>query len=302
MSQHHGLGKGLGAIFAQNQAAHQHDQVLAQDPQPGERIQDVPLSAIVPNPFQPRKTFDDSEIEGLANSIRDNGLIQPLLLRQNGETYQIIAGERRFRACQKLGNTTVKAIVRSQVTDREMREVAIIENIQRVQLNPLEEAQAYQELIQDCGYTHDQCAERLGKSRSAITNSLRLLRLDEGVRAMLLEGSLSAGHARCLAGLPSERQLPIAKRCLTEDWSVRQLETECAREMGAAKPAKVKPKAEPKPLNPNVTAFVKNIEQHLGTRVQLDGSESRGSLRIDFTSADDLNRIGELILGINATP
>ena len=300
MNQHRGLGKGLGAIFQEKRVAHQNDQVLKEEILPGERVQDIPLSSIVPNPFQPRKAFGDEEITELANSIRDNGLIQPLLVRQNGDIYQIIAGERRFRAHQKLGRPTVQAIVRAQVTDREMREVAIIENIQRVQLNPLEEAQAYQELIQDCGYTHDQCAERLGKSRSAITNALRLLRLEEAVRDFVLSGKLSAGHARALAGLPVERQTALATRCIAEDWSVRHLETECAHETGATKPEKVKKVKEEERLHPDVIAFVRSIEQQLGTKVQLEGNASKGSLRIAFVSSDDLNRIGELILGGHA--
>jgi len=297
-----GLGKGLGAIFQEKKAAHQNDQVLTtQDPLPGDRVQDIPLTAIVPNPFQPRKVFNDDEILELAQSIRDKGLIQPLLIRKNGDGYQIVAGERRFRAHQLLGKTTVQAIVREQITDREMREVAIIENIQRVQLNPLEEAQAYQELIQDCGLTHDQCAERLGKSRSAITNALRLLRLDEGIRDLVLSGKLSAGHARCLAGLPMERQAPLASRAVTEEWSVRRLEQECAQESGETKVEKSKKPKEEVRLHPDVAAFVRNIEQRLGTKVLLEGTTAKGSLRINFVSSDDLNRIGELILGADAS-
>lgn len=297
-----GLGKGLGAIFQEKKAAHQNDQVLTtQDPLPGDRVQDIPLAAIVPNPFQPRKVFNDDEILELAQSIRDKGLIQPLLIRKNGDGYQIVAGERRFRAHQLLGKTTVQAIVREQITDREMREVAIIENIQRVQLNPLEEAQAYQELIQDCGLTHDQCAERLGKSRSAITNALRLLRLDEGIRDLVLSGKLSAGHARCLAGLPMERQAPLASRAVAEEWSVRRLEQECAQESGETKVEKPKKPKEEVRLHPDVAAFVRNIEQRLGTKVQLEGTTAKGSLRINFVSSDDLNRIGELILGADVS-
>ena len=297
-----GLGKGLGAIFQEKKAAHQNDQVLTtQDPLPGDRVQDIPLTAIVPNPFQPRKVFNDDEILELAQSIRDKGLIQPLLIRKNGDGYQIVAGERRFRAHQLLGKTTVQAIVREQITDREMREVAIIENIQRVQLNPLEEAQAYQELIQDCGLTHDQCAERLGKSRSAITNALRLLRLDEGIRDLVLSGKLSAGHARCLAGLPMERQAPLASRAVTEEWSVRRLEQECAQESGETKVEKPKKPKEEVRLHPDVAAFVRNIEQRLGTKVLLEGTTAKGSLRINFVSSDVLNRIGELILGADAS-
>jgi ParB family transcriptional regulator, chromosome partitioning protein len=297
-----GLGKGLGAIFQEKKAAHQNDHVLTtQDPLPGDRVQDIPLTAIVPNPFQPRKVFNDDEILELAQSIRDKGLIQPLLIRKNGDSYQIVAGERRFRAHQLLGRATVQAIVREQITDREMREVAIIENIQRVQLNPLEEAQAYQELIQDCGLTHDQCAERLGKSRSVITNALRLLRLDEAIRDLVLSGKLSAGHARCLAGLPMERQAPLAARAVAEEWSVRRLEQECAQESGEAKAEKPKKPKEDVRLHPDVAAFVRNIEQRLGTKVLLEGTTAKGSLRINFVSSDDLNRIGELILGADTS-
>lgn len=296
-----GLGKGLGAIFQEKKAAHQNDQVISDTPLPGDRVEELPLSSLVPNPYQPRKVFNDDEILELAQSIRDNGLIQPILVRKHGDIYQIVAGERRFRAHQLLGKTTVQAIVRESITDREMREVAIIENIQRVQLNPLEEAQAYQSLIQDCGLTHDQCADRLGKSRSAITNALRLLRLDEPVREFVLAGKLSAGHARCLAGLPMERQLPLAKMCIGEEWSVRRLETECSHETGETKPEKPKKAKEETRLHPDVVVFLRNIEQKLGTKVLLEGSTVKGSLRINFVSSDDLNRIGELILGGGAS-
>lgn len=298
MNKPRGLGKGLGAIFQEKTLAHRDDATGTPAPD-GSSVEILKISQIQPNPFQPRTEFDQGELEDLAQSIREKGVFQPILVRRQGGVFQIIAGERRFRASQIAGKDTIPALVRDQVSDRDMREVALLENIQRVQLNAIEEAIAYQELINSCGYTHDQLSDRLGKSRPTITNSLRLLRLHPTVRDMVSAGTLSAGHARVLAGLEEGRQIVLARKTQDEGWSVRTLELESGG--GAPK----KPKAE-KETNakkspaedPNQVAFLRQLEQRLGTRVTMDVNDSgKGFLKIDVLNNQDLTRVGDVILG-----
>ncbi len=298
MNKPRGLGKGLGAIFQEKSMAHKDD--LPGTPAPdGSRVEFLQISQIQPNPFQPRKEFKQEELEELATSIREKGVFQPILVRRQGGIFQIIAGERRFRASQLAGKDSIPALVRDQVTDREMREVALLENIQRVQLNAIEESLAYQELIDSCGYTHEQLSDRLGKSRPAITNSLRLLRLHPSVRDMVSNSTLSAGHARVLAGLDEDKQLALAHKTQEEGWSVRTLETESgevsAKKPKASKEAKAKKSL---PDDPNQVAFLRQLEERLGTRVSLETNDSsKGFLKIDVLNTQDLNRVADIILG-----
>lgn len=298
MNKQRGLGKGLGAIFQEKNLAHRDDlpgTPIAQ----GSTVELLSISQIQPNPFQPRKEFDPSELEELATSIREKGVFQPILVRRQAGVYQIIAGERRFRASQLAGKDTIPAMVREQVTDRDMREIALLENIQRVQLNAIEEALAYQELINSCGYTHDQLSHQLGKSRPAITNSLRLLKLTETVQNQVSNGTLSAGHARVLAALEPERQAALAQRIVANGWSVRTLEIE-AGQTKAKFPKKDKPK-KTSGEDPNHQAFLRDLAQKLGTRVHLETQASgKGQLRLDFHSKEDLNRLADILLGLNS--
>lgn len=295
MNKPRGLGKGLGAIFQEKTLAHKNDATGSGSPD-GSTVEVLPIDRITPNPFQPRKQFDTTELEELAASIREKGILQPILVRRQGEAFQIIAGERRFRASQLAGKDTIPALIRDQVTDREMREDALIENIIRVQLNAIEEAEAYQELILSCGYTHEQLSDRLGKSRPAITNSLRLLKLHPQIRERVVAGDLSAGHARVLAPLSEERQLLLGRKAIDQHWSVRTLEQESGATPAPSKKAAGKPAATRE--DPNTSAFVRSIEERLGTRVQLDQSkDGKGALRIQFLSNDDLNRIADILLG-----
>jgi len=300
MNKPRGLGKGLGAIFQEKNLAHRDDLpgVPATD---GSSVEVLSLGRIQPNPFQPRKDFNAAELEELAASIREKGVFQPILVRRQGANFQIIAGERRFRASQLAGKETIPALVRDQVSDREMREIALLENIQRVQLNPIEEALAFQELIDSCGYTHDQLSHQLGKSRPAITNSLRLLRLVEGIQQQVASGILSAGHARVLAALEPTRQSALAQRVVAEGWSVRALESK-ANQTGA--PAK-SPKRTGKSggEDANRQAFLRDLALRLGTRVHLETQPSgKGYLRLDFHSKADLSRLADILLGLNAAP
>ncbi|MEN9306127.1 MAG: Chromosome partitioning protein DNA-binding protein [Fibrobacterota bacterium] len=299
MNKPRGLGKGLGAIFQEKTLAHKDD--LPGTPSPdGSHVETLRISQIQPNPYQPRLEFNKDELEDLAASIREKGVFQPILVRKQGGVYQIIAGERRFRASQLAGKDTIPALVRDQVTDRDMREIALLENIQRVQLNAIEEALAYQELINSCGYTHEQLSDRLGKSRPAITNSLRLLRLHPTVRDMVSNATLSAGHARVLAGVDEDKQVALARKTQEEGWSVRTLETESG-EVSAKKPKaakEAKPAKKTAPEDPNQVAFLRSLEQRLGTRVTLEVNEiGKGFLKVDVLNNDDLTRVADIILG-----
>lgn len=300
MNKPRGLGKGLGAIFQEKQLAHKDDP-SGNSPSDGSKVEILPLSQIQPNPFQPRKEFNSQELEELATSIREKGIFQPILVRRQGGVFQIIAGERRFRASQIAGKTTIPVLIRDQVSDRDMREVALLENIQRVQLNPIEEALAYQELINSCGYTHDQLSHQLGKSRPAISNSLRLLRLAEPIQHEVSVGSLSAGHARVLAGLDPHRQVGLLRKILDEGWSVRTLEAQASTPQNKSKSeTPTKPKKISSVEDPNHQAFLRDLERRLGTRVSLDLQPSgKGFLKLDFLSKDDLNRLADILLGLN---
>jgi len=298
MNKPRGLGKGLGAIFQEKNLAHRDDLpgVPATD---GSMVAVLALAQIQPNPFQPRKDFNPSELEELAASIREKGVFQPILVRRQGANFQIIAGERRFRASQLAGKETIPALVRDQVSDREMREIALLENIQRVQLNPIEEALAFQELINSCGYTHDQLSHQLGKSRPAITNSLRLLRLVDGIQQQVASGTLSAGHARVLAALDPTRQTTLAQQVAAQGWSVRTLESKAGQVGSLPKTPKRTGKSAGEDANHQ--AFLRDLALRLGTRVHLEAQPSgKGYLRLDFHSKSDLSRLADILLGLNA--
>ncbi len=272
------LGKGLEAIFA-----NMGQQVV--DKRTGAGVLEVPLTSIKPNPFQPRREFNPEAISELADSIADKGLLQPILLRKHGEGYQIVAGERRFRATQKLGHTHIHALVREQLTDRDMMEMALIENIQRVQLSPIEEALAYERLINECGITHEDIAQRLGKSRSGVTNTLRLLKLEDEYQALIRDGELTAGHGRALLQIEPARRSELVKKILGASLNVRAAES--AGQKRAARPAKS--------LDPNTAAYLSELRLLLGTKVTLRGNGKKGVLEIHFMSRDDLYNVTELM-------
>lgn len=271
------LGKGLEAIFGNLGA-----EVV--DPKTGSPTQEIELSKISPNPFQPRTEFGPDEIRELADSIREKGLLQPILLRKHHDGYQIVAGERRFRAVQLLGKPGIPALVRDHLSDRDMMEMALIENIQRVQLNAIEEAHAYEQLINNCGITHDELATKLGKSRSAITNTLRLLKLDDPLREMIREGKLSAGHGRALLQAEPKQRMKLAQKIVDDHLNVRKAEKSGTRKEG--------PKSA---RNPNTQAFLEKMQLLLGTRVTLRGTEAKGILEIHFMQRGDLEAFAELL-------
>lgn len=257
----------------------------------------VEVDKIRPNPFQPRRIFDKKKLAELADSIRESGIFQPLVLRQPIaaiERYEIIAGERRYRASIIAGLTKVPAIIRD-FSDETTREVAIVENLQREDLSPLEEAEAYQAMIQELGLTQAQVSQRLGKSRPYIANYLRLLGLPTMVKQLLQDGKLSMGQARTLLGLKQERQLEqMAQRTVKENLTVRQLEA-MVNQINAAKTKKAK-KLPQRRRSPFVREIENQLAERLGTKaVVLEKSKQKGKIEIDYESMQDLDRILEIL-------
>jgi len=254
---------------------------------------EIAIDQIDANPFQPRRTFSAEKLKELADSIRSSGVVQPVLLRRADGRYQLIAGERRWRAAREAGLTTIPAVVRD-VGDRDALEWALTENLLREDLNPMEAAQGYATLQQKHGLSHEEIAARLGLDRSTITNTLRLLRLPAEVQQMIAEGTVSSGHARALLGLDSAAaQLKMAESIVKQGLSVRQVEKLVA--LRVSRPAKKEAREAPR-LDPNVRAAVLEMERTLGTRVKVQGDEKRGKIEISYFSAEDLNRIYEWIV------
>ena len=255
-------------------------------------LEQVAVDRIDPNPFQPRREIPAQSLEELANSIRVTGVVQPVLLRPVSGRFQLVAGERRWRAAQLAGLERIPALVR-EVSDREALELALTENLLREDLNPLEVAHAYQALQEKHGLSHEQIAERLGVDRSTVTNTLRLLRLPATVQGMITKGEISSGHARALLALESESaQVRLANRIVKQGLSVRRVETLIATRRpgaGASEPTQTK-------VDPNLRAAVLELERTLGTRVRIAGNEKRGKIEIRYFSAEDLNRIYEWIV------
>lgn len=275
------LGKGLDAIFANLGTE-------VANPQTGTAVHEIELGLISPNPFQPRREFGADELRELAESIRLSGLIQPIFLRKHGAGYQIVSGERRFRAFQSLGRASIPALVREQVSDRDMRELAIVENVQRVQLNPLEEALAYEQLVNDLGLTHEQVAERVGKSRAAVTNTLRLLKLEPEVRDWVREGKLTAGHGRALLQYEGAAQVARARAVLESSLNVRDLE-----KTGRAGAKHASPSAAP---DADTRAFLDELRLLTGMKVAVRGGVGKtrkGVLELHFAAREDLTNLLE---------
>jgi ParB family transcriptional regulator, chromosome partitioning protein len=279
------LGRGLGALLSAE------DTELLSD-----GSVDVPIDLIDPGSLQPRNVFDDKKLDELARSINANGVVQPLLLRRKGSRYELIAGERRWRAAQKAGLTRVPAVLRN-VPDEKVLEIALIENIQREDLNPIEEAGAYKRLIDTLGLTQETVADRIGRDRSYITNYLRLLRLSPDLQDLLQNGALSAGHGRALLGLDdADAQRRIAARIVKEDLSVRATEriVRVAREK-SAKPTTAS--ARTREVDPNVRAAETKLRRVFGTQVRIVPPSSRtvGKIELEFYNQSDLLRLFDLM-------
>ena len=293
MTRRSGLGKGLSSLIPQGEAVEEQDHPF---------YVEVPTEQVVPNPYQPRVHFDEETLGELAASIAELGVLQPILVRRVDDRYQLIAGERRWRAARRAGLATVPAVVRTS-DDVSAVEQALVENLHRADLTPLEEAAAFSQLIEDFQLTHDEVAQRVGKSRSAVTNTLRLLGLPPGVQHLLADGKLSAGHARALLGTPDRAlQERLARLAADEGWSVRTVE-DAIRSAG---PAPVEP---PRPVvdgaglspttrlrPPGLLELEQLLADALDTRVGVQMGAKRGKVTIDFADLEDLERIYRLIV------
>jgi ParB family transcriptional regulator, chromosome partitioning protein len=287
------LGKGLSSLIPSAATIDETPVAAA-----GDAIVNVDYSAIEPNPFQPRREFVAEELQALAESIATQGLLQPILVRQKeGGRFEIISGERRFRALGILGRDKAPCVVKPKVSDREMMELALVENIQREDLNEIEKADAYQKLILEYHYTHEELAKQMGKSRTAVTNSLRLLNLAEEIKAMVRTGALSMGHARALLAIDDERRrLDMAKKIVEEDLSVRDVERLTQAPQRASRERKAGNEGE-KPLDPDTAEAVSRLQYRLGTQISLKATTAgRGKIEIEFFSAADLTRLFDLLL------
>lgn len=282
MAKNKGLGRGLDALL---------DEIDAPEEARENRLE-VNLYDIDTNPNQPRKTFDPEKLAELAASIKRHGIVQPILVKKNGSRYTIVAGERRYRAARAAGLMTVPVIL-TDVDEDTIMEISLVENIQRENLNPIEEAAAIKLLMQQHDLTQEEVSERVGKSRPAIANALRLLTLAKSVQKLIKDGRLSAGHGKMLAGVGDPRiQMELAEKCVEGDWSVRRLEDE----IRFSEMPKRKRKEKPEPT-PEFRSAMHRMRAELGTKVSVQGDEERGKLIIHYYSRDDLDRIYRTIVG-----
>lgn len=278
------LGKGLDALF--------HSNPLEADTARGSVTQ-IPTASIRPNPYQPRGDMDADRLAELADSIRAHGILQPLVVRPHEDGYELVAGERRFRAAQAAGLDEVPVVIR-ECTNREMLELALIENIQREDINAIDAAVAFRRLIDEFGLTQEDVAARVGKSRPAVANTLRLLNLPPGIRQRVSSGELSEGHARALLGLESapDAQQALVDRILTQHLNVRETE-KLVREITDRKRSPDTPATAPR--DPYVTKIEEHLQRYFGTRVSIARNGDRGTIRIDFYDQEQFERILELL-------
>ena len=274
-----GLGKGISAFFPQ-ESIHSDN-----------RIEYIAVSKLIVNPFQPRKIFNEEALQELAESIKEHGIIQPIVVRKKEKKYEIIAGERRFRATKLAGLKEIPAIVK-EMTEQQMMEVAILENLQREDLTPIEEAEAYSSLIENLNFTQDALAKRLGKSRPHIANHIRLLQLPEDVRKLMNEGVLSMGHGRALLGLKNKGRIAeIAQKVIAQSLNVRQLES-LVHQLNEGVSHETKEKVKKDVF---VQATESQLREYFGTSVQVKKQKNKGKIEIEFYSEDDLERILDIL-------
>jgi ParB family transcriptional regulator, chromosome partitioning protein len=294
--QRRALGRGLSALLPQRPIA-AATQVAPEPTDSGLRAALIPIADIQPNPLQPRSVFDASRLEELSKSIETNGIIQPLLVRRKGASYELIAGERRLRAAKLAGLTDVPAIIQDYADER-ILEIALIENIQREDLNPMETAHALERLHTDMNLSHEEIAERTGKDRTTITNMIRLLRLPREVQLLVAERRLSMGHARAILGLQTpELQTQVAEKSAAQGFSVRQVERLVKKVNEPREPTS-------EPLqDPNTKAAVAELESILGQRVRVvEKSPERGRIEIEYYSQGELQRLYEWITSTGSKP
>ena len=256
----------------------------------------VPLSSIVINPHQSRRRFESESLKELADSIRERGLIVPLLVRSKDQGYELISGERRLRASKMAGLQEINVIIHDEELPERLA-MALIENIQRQDLNPIEEALGYKDLMETCGITQEEVAQKVGKNRAGVTNTLRLLRLPPKIQEAIQNGSLSFGHAKVLLSIPEiDRQLYLAGEIVKKQWSVRELEQNVAHQAKRAKAGFLKKES----LTPGQKSVLDGLRRALGTQIKLKGTKEKGQIVIEYYSLDDLNRIYKTIAGPNS--
>ena len=274
-----GLGKGISAFFPEESIDSDN------------RVEHIAVSKLIVNPFQPRKIFNEEALKELAESIKEHGIIQPIVVRKKEKKYEIIAGERRFRAAKLAGLKEVPAIVK-EMTEQQMMEVAILENLQREDLTPIEEAEAYSSLIDNLNFTQDALAKRLGKSRPHIANHIRLLQLPEEVRQLMNEGVLSMGHGRALLGLKNKGRIAeVAQKVIAQSLNVRQLES-LVHQVNEGVSHETKEKVKKDVF---VQATESQLREYFGTSVQVKKQKNKGKIEIEFYSEDDLERILDIL-------
>lgn len=287
MAKKERLGKGLGALLGE----------YLGDESNGTEARTVPVSAVHPNPFQPRREFDEDELTELASSIKANGLLQPIVVRPAGnrrgtDRWELVAGERRWRAVTRLGWSDVPALVRD-VDDRTLLVLALVENLQRSELGAMEEAEGYQQLVDEFGLSQKEVASAVGRDRSTVANTLRLLQLPASVRKLVEAGDLTAGHARALLGAPTNRRMSeLARQAVDQGWSVRDVETRVRKDRPKKRASSSKKKEDPA-----LKALERELERVLGTQVRIKRTRggAKGTIQVSFYDADDFERVFELL-------
>ncbi|RKY77104.1 DNA-binding protein [candidate division KSB1 bacterium] len=280
------LGKGLGALIPDLTDYQEKEQIL-------QNFGDIEVDKIVPNPYQPREDFDRTALEELKNSIAERGVIQPITVRRTNDSYQLIAGERRWRAVKELGYEKIPAFIMEISSEAELLELALIENLQREDLNPIDVAKAYQRLMEECQLTQEQVAQKVGKDRTTITNFLRLLRLPEPIQASVRAGGLSMGHARALLALPDEPlQLELWKKIIRDNLSVRKVEelVKQSQKRGSSTVSTTRPKK-----SPHIVAVEDKFREVFGTQVHIYPRKEGGKIELEYYSDDDLDRIFDIL-------
>lgn len=299
MKPNRGLGKGLSALFSETEEDYGKSLLFDEKETPtGEGVTEVDISSIFANPNQPRKVFEPTALKELSDSIAKHGVIMPIIVNRSGDRYMIIAGERRYRASKLAGLDKVPVIIKNY-DDRQIKEISLIENLQREDLNPIEAATAMRSLMTDYGMTQEELADRIGKSRPAIANTLRLLSLSNDVIKMVANSTLSAGHARALISLPTTDQVKFANLVIKEGLSVRDVEKKVKDYFEP--PVQKAKKKEKQELSLELRELVGDMQRVFGTKVNAIGNDNKGRIYIDYYTRDDLDRLADLLERLKKT-
>ena len=292
MNNKRGLGKGLSVLFSQTEEDYGKSLLFEEDESQNQGVTEIEVSSIFANLNQPRKVFDETALAELSDSIKKHGVIMPIIVNKSGDRYMIIAGERRFRASKLAGLSKVPVIVKTY-NERQIKEISLIENLQREDLNPIEAATAMRSLMEDYGLTQEDLADRIGKSRPAIANTLRLLSLSQDVIKMVANGNLSAGHARALISVPEKDQYKIAENAVKDGLSVRDIEKK-VKEYFAPPEEKAKKKIKQE-LSAELKDLIVSMQRVFGTKVNAIGNDKKGRIYIDYYTRDDLDRLADIL-------